>query len=58
MQHGAAFGHGGPIAAVILGVIDDSIFAAFVLMIFVTTLAAPPMLEIALSRQTRRAQSA
>jgi len=41
-----------------LGVIDDSIFAAIVLMIFITTLAAPPMLKIALSRQIRRTQSA
>ena len=34
-----------------LGVIDDSIFAAIVLMVFVTTLAAPPWLKVALGRQ-------
>ena len=37
-----------------LDVIDDSIFAAIVLMIFVTTLAAPPLLKIAIARQSRR----
>jgi Kef-type K+ transport system membrane component KefB len=37
-----------------LGVIDDSIFAAIVLMIIVTTLAAPPLLKIAISRQSQR----
>lgn len=37
-----------------LDVIDDSIFAAIVLMIFVTTLAAPPLLKIAIGRQSRR----
>lgn len=34
-----------------LGVIDDSIFAAIVLMVFVTTLIAPPWLEANLKRQ-------
>jgi len=34
-----------------LGVIDDSIFAAIVLMVFATTLAAPPWLKAALGRQ-------
>jgi Kef-type K+ transport system membrane component KefB len=37
-----------------LDVIDDSIFAAIVLMIFVTTLAAPPLLKIAIGRQSQR----
>lgn len=37
-----------------LGVIDDSIFAAIVVMVFVTTLAAPPLLKVAINRQTRR----
>ena len=35
-----------------IGVIDDSIFAAIVLMVFVTTVAAPPWLKVALSRQS------
>jgi len=30
-----------------LGVIDDAIFSAIVLMVMVTTLAAPPLLKIA-----------
>ena len=34
-----------------LGVIDDSVFAAIVLMVFVTTLAAPPWLKSILGRQ-------
>lgn len=37
-----------------LGVIDDSVFAAIVVMIFVTTLAAPPLLKVAIARQTQR----
>lgn len=37
-----------------LGVIDDSVFAAIVLMVFVTTLAAPPLLKVAISRQSQR----
>ena len=37
-----------------LGVIDDAIFAAIVAMVFVTTLAAPPLLKIAIDRQSRR----
>lgn len=36
-----------------LGVIDDSIFSAIVLMVIVTTLAAPPALKLALARQIR-----
>ena len=36
-----------------LGVIDDSVFAAIVLMIIVTTLAAPPLLKIAINRQSQ-----
>jgi len=34
-----------------LGVIDDSVFSAIVLMVIVTTLAAPPALKVALARQ-------
>ena len=34
-----------------LGVIDDSIFAAIVLMVFVTTLIAPPWLEAKLKNK-------
>ena len=37
-----------------LGVIDDSIFAAIVLMVFVTTLAAPPWLKAELAREARQ----
>ena len=37
-----------------IGVIDDSIFAAIVVMVFVTTLAAPPWLKIALNRQSAK----
>jgi Kef-type K+ transport system membrane component KefB len=40
-----------------LGVIDDSVFAAIVLMVFVTTLAAPSWLKYELARQARRQQS-
>lgn len=61
--------HGDPIAPVIpgattilafaaicrtLGAIDDSIFAAIAAMVFVTTMAAPPLLKFATHRQTRR----
>ena len=43
-----------------LGVIDDSMFAALVLMIIVTTLAAPAWLKVAITRQAaaRRVQRA
>lgn len=41
-----------------LGVIDDSIFSAIVLMVMVTTLAAPPLLKIAIARQIRRERAA
>ena len=37
-----------------LGIIDDSIFSAIVLMVIVTTLAAPPALKVALARQIDR----
>ncbi len=37
-----------------LGVIDDSIFSAIVLMVIVTTLAAPPWLKVALGRQIHK----
>lgn len=37
-----------------LGVIDDAIFSAIVVMVFVTTIAAPPMLKIAIARQLQR----
>jgi Kef-type K+ transport system membrane component KefB len=37
-----------------LGVIDDSIFASIVAMVFVTTLTAPPLLKLAINRQIRR----
>ncbi|MEJ2172042.1 MAG: cation:proton antiporter [Woeseiaceae bacterium] len=37
-----------------LGVIDDSVFAAIVLMVFITTLAAPSWLKAELSRQIRQ----
>jgi Kef-type K+ transport system membrane component KefB len=36
-----------------LGVIDDSIFAAIVLMVFVTTVATPPLLKIAIGRHAQ-----
>ncbi len=36
-----------------LGVIDDAIFAAIVLMVFVTTLAAPPWLKAAIVARSR-----
>ncbi len=37
-----------------LGVIDDAIFAAIIMMVFVSTLAAPPWLKVAINRQLRR----
>jgi Kef-type K+ transport system membrane component KefB len=37
-----------------LGVIDDAILAAIVAMIFVSTLVAPPLLKVAISRQPQR----
>jgi len=37
-----------------LGVIDDAIFSAIVLMVMVTTLMAPPLLKAAVARQIRR----
>lgn len=37
-----------------LGVIDDAIFSAIVVMVFVTTIAAPPLLKIAIARQMQR----
>ncbi len=36
-----------------LGVIDDAMFAAIVLMVIVTTLAAPPWLKFLISREAR-----
>jgi len=41
-----------------LGVIDDAVFSAIVLMIIITTLAAPALLKVAVSRQERRAAAA
>ena len=41
-----------------LGVIDDSVFAAIVLMVFVTTLVAPPWLKSTLVRKDRSRRSA
>jgi Kef-type K+ transport system membrane component KefB len=37
-----------------LGVIDDAIFSAIVLMVMVTTLIAPPLLKVAVRQQIRR----
>lgn len=37
-----------------LGVIDDAIFSAIVIMVFVTTIAAPPILKTAIARQIQR----
>lgn len=34
-----------------LDVIDDAVFTAIVLMVFITTLAAPPLLKVAINRQ-------
>ncbi len=36
-----------------LGVFDDAVFGAIVAMVFVTTLAAPPMLKLAIGRQLK-----
>ena len=41
-----------------LGVIDDAIFSAIVLMVMVTTLMAPPLLKFAVSKQIRLEESA
>lgn len=41
-----------------LGVIDDAIFSAVVLMIIVTTLIAPPLLKVAVSRDAPRVATA
>lgn len=41
-----------------LGVIDDSVFTAIVFMVFVTTLATPPLLKAAISWQGRRQRMA
>lgn len=38
-----------------LGVFDDAVFGAIVAMVFVTTLAAPPLLKLAIGRQLRNA---
>ena len=35
-----------------LGVIDDAMFAAIILMVMITTLAAPPWLKAAVSRSS------
>jgi Kef-type K+ transport system membrane component KefB len=37
-----------------LGVIDDAMFSAIVLMVMVTTLIAPPFLKSAVAKQIRR----
>jgi Kef-type K+ transport system membrane component KefB len=37
-----------------LGVIDDAIFSAIVLMVVVTTLIAPPLLKASIGRQEKR----
>lgn len=37
-----------------LGVINDAIFSAIVLMVVVTTLIAPPLLKAAIGQQERR----
>jgi Kef-type K+ transport system membrane component KefB len=37
-----------------LGVIDDAIFSAIVLMVMITTLIAPPLLKAAVAKQVRR----
>jgi Kef-type K+ transport system membrane component KefB len=41
-----------------LGVIDDAIFSAIVLMVVVTTLVAPPMLKATIDRQEKRQAAA
>ena len=40
-----------------LGVIDDAIFSAIVLMVVVTTLIAPPWLKVSINRQMKREAS-
>lgn len=40
-----------------LGVIDDAIFSAIVLMVMITTLMAPPWLKMAISRQISKEQA-
>jgi len=40
-----------------LGVIDDALFSAIVLMVIITTLMAPPLLKVAISRQMARESS-
>lgn len=65
--------HGDPIAPVIpgatsilafvaigcmRGVIDDSVLAAIVAMVIVTTMAGPPLLMFAINRRTRRLSGA
>ncbi|MGB5345961.1 MAG: cation:proton antiporter [Woeseia sp.] len=40
-----------------LGIFDDAIFAAIVVMVFVTTLATPPLLELAINRRLRHDQA-
>ena len=40
-----------------LGVIDDGVFSAIVLMVVITTLVAPPCLKMALARQMNRRDS-
>jgi len=37
-----------------LGVVNDSVFSAIVIMVIVTTLATPPALKIALDRSERK----
>jgi Kef-type K+ transport system membrane component KefB len=41
-----------------LGVVDDAVFTAIVFMVFVTTLATPPLLKAAISWQGRRQRMA
>lgn len=40
-----------------LGVVDDSIFSAVVIMVIATTLVTPPLLKFSLARGERRAQT-
>jgi Kef-type K+ transport system membrane component KefB len=39
-----------------LGVVDDSIFSAVVIMVIATTLVTPPLLKFSLARGERRSQ--
>jgi Kef-type K+ transport system membrane component KefB len=41
-----------------LGVIDDALFSAIVLMVMITTLLAPPLLKVAVGRQIARESTA